>query len=451
MKQIRIKTAILVISMFGLTHCASQNDEDMVWLLAILDPVAPVETGGSNASISSPTDGSENENDGDETLEIPQDRPFSMEVNDIRGEADFIFENTTEYPIRIQVRDPYSPVTGSMVQIIEMNPNGTQNVVFRATSDENGNIQGSFTIPNREKPVVQIQVFYQGEEFFFEVNLEDLLEVNRDIYIWIDKIAQIENPDRDGDGIPNDKDDYPDDASRATKLTIPAESYYTVSYEDLYPKQGDADFNDYVVRVVNEEDLNAKGEVVRIRGRYTHVAKGAGYNHTLHLRLPEEARGNYTLTRKNPNGNEYFRDSFVLESKGSIHLLPESNTTIPQSNTASSQTFRLGDSSEFELVLEEPIPKMILGKSPYDLYIFVKNTNREIHFLGFYKNEDGSDRYLDPAGFPWALLVPGDFHWPLERKNIHDGYPNFHPWYTSQGQNHRDWYESPVSEYLFSY
>lgn len=457
MKKLLTRALLLGFVSLSMAQCASREDEDYIWLLAVLQPVAPVENstllvgGGEGGTSDSTTPPQTSTEENPPQPDVWDSTTFSMTVNDIRGTDSFLFETTTEYPLRIQVRDPINPVSGSMVQIIDLNPNGSQTVIFRATTDESGNLSGSFIIPNREDPRVILHVIYQGEEHFFEIHLSQVIEINRDIYVWLDRITSIENPDRDGDRVPNHLDDYPDDPTRATRIQIPHDSFYSIAYEDLYPTQGDADFNDYVVRVINEEDLNAQGKVVRIRGRYTHVAKGAGYNHTLHLKMPSHVSGTYTLTRKKPNGTVYLQETKALPSTGSLELLPASNTTLAQSNTALGQTLILGDTAEWELILSEPVTKQSLGKAPYDLYIYVLNTKREIHFLGHYKKPDGSDQYLDSAGFPWALLVPENFHWPLEKKNIHDGYPDFHGWYSSQGANYREWYKNKIGTYLFPY
>ncbi|WCL50089.1 LruC domain-containing protein [Leptospira sp. GIMC2001] len=433
------KNKTLIILFVGLlfSSCATQEDENYAWLVTLFQPVAPVEE-GTDPPLSEPDDTD------------PVTVPFSMDILDINGPVDFLFENTTTFPIRVVVKDPNNPVNGLLVQVRNLNPDNVQTVIFRAVTDESGAVTGSFTINNRAEPKVMLEVIYMGTQYFIEVDLQNVLEINRDVYIWINQIEQIANPDLDSDSVPNDLDDYPEDPNRATKIRIPSESYYTIAYEDLYPKQGDADFNDYVIRVINEEDLNKEGKVVRIRGEYTHVAKGAGYNHTLNLRLPSVVAGDYTLRRSKPNGDVYFEESKRLNSQDVINLLPSSNTTITQSNTDASQTFTEGDTATWELILDEPVPLLTLGKAPYDLYIYVQNTKLEVHFLGLYKNADGTDQYLDPAGFPWAFLVPGEFEWPLEKANMHSAYPNFNQWYTSAGTIFSDWYKTKLSTYLFS-
>jgi LruC domain-containing protein len=435
----KFKSLGLLLVGFSLAFsCASKEDPNYLWLMAILQPVAPVD--GSSQSLPG--------------TDSPDETTFSMTIEDINGGSDFLFENTTTYPLRIKVRDLINPISGTLVQIIELDHQDVAgNAVFKAITDESGNVTGSFTINNREEPKVQLQVTYLAKDYFFEVNLLNVVELSRDIYLFTSPLTQVAPPiqDADGDGIQDSDDEYPNDATRSTKLRIPSESFYTVCYEDLFPKMGDADFNDYVVRVYNEEDLDSQGRITRIRGYYTHVAKGAGYNHTLHIKFPKSVSGNLTLKRAKPNGSEYYSNSSYLQKDESLMILPESNTTISQSNTNQGQSFALGDKAEWELVLDNPVPKLEMGNAPYDLFIHVKNTNLDIHRLGFYKNADGSDKYLDPAGFPWAFLIPGEFSWPLEKKNINKAYSFFDDWYISSGVNYKEWYLTKDTSQVFSF
>jgi LruC domain-containing protein len=425
--------ALWIGSLALLISCESRQDENLVWLFAVLQP-----NSGENTGVGY-------------DLEEPYTEDFSMIIEDVQGSDGFIFENTTTFPVRIQVLDPIAPIQGSTVQIVEQGGSAQTQLLFRATTDDTGNVTGSFTINNREEPVVQLQVLYQGKTYQFEIRMVGIRELSRRIIIDNAFLTQIQDPDRDGDGIPDRLDDYPDDPVRASKIRIPTESFYTIAFEDLYPKQGDADFNDYVIRAFHEEDLNAQGQVVRIRGSYTHVAKGAGYNHRLRIKFPSAIIGEYQLKRYKPDNTLYLDTSSSLGSANSVELLPISNTTIPHSNAERGQVFKPGDRAEFELTLSSPVSKSDLIKAPYDLYVYVENTKQEIHFLGLYTREDGSDPYLDPAGFPWAFLVPGEFRWPLEKRNIHNAYPQFQPWYESGGQSFQSWHKVGVDSEIFSF
>ena len=86
---------------------------------------------------------------------------------------------------------------------------------------------------------------------------------------------------------------------------------------------------------------------------------------------------------------------------------------------------------------------------PYDLYIYVLNTKHEIHFAGRYTKADGTDQYLDATGFPWAVMIPGNWKWPYEKSDARTAYSKFQSWYESKGTVDLDWYEFPNLNSVF--
>lgn len=413
-----LQILVAFLGMLMVSAC-TREDENLAWLLAVTDPLADIEPTTEAETI-----------------------PFHMDVEDVNGPTDFVFENTTTYPVRVTVIDGVNPVDSTLVQIMEYTSGGPR-VSFRAVTDAEGNVSGSFTIENRAEPRVTVELTYLGKEYRFEIDLTNVREIKR--YIYVDGyLEQIEISDRDGDGIADELDDYPDDAGRATLVKIPADNYFTIAFEDLFPTPGDADFNDYVVRVKSEQDLDAQGKVVRMRSEFTHVAKGAGYNHTFHMKLP--GTGQYTLKRTAADGTVALDTALPLSDAG-VEILPSSETTLAQSNTATGQSFVTGMTAQFEAVFETPLTGLAF---PYDMYLYVKNTKKEIHFPGKYTNSDGSDPYMDANGFPWALLIPGDWSWPLERNNIHQAYPLFQSWYETAGQQAADWYKTADFNLVFN-
>lgn len=46
---------------------------------------------------------------------------------------------------------------------------------------------------------------------------------------------------------------------------------------------------------------------------------------------------------------------------------------------------------------------------------------------------------------PQMLVLPGNWVWPIENKNIHSGYPQFANWTNNQDEN-KEWYKNPVQE-----
>jgi LruC domain-containing protein len=256
--------------------------------------------------------------------------------------------------------------------------------------------------------------------------------------------------DSDNDGVPDSKDIYPNDPNKAFKVRIPATGYYTLSFEDLYPTAGDADLNDYTLYLYFEEDINANGDIVEIRSRYQHVAKGAGYNHSLYLRLPPSISiSNFTTTIFDSRGVN-LNSGTSLNNPGSsvtsalpIYNNQDSNITIPSQNVTSGSVFNPGRIAKTVIRFSTPIKRTVLGTAPYDLYAKVITTGREIHFPGKYYGTQfgaGKDDYLDANGFPWAVLVAGEFKWPLERQNIYTAYAKFTNWSKSKGAYDNDWY-----------
>jgi len=420
------KVLIVMFITMAVTRCTTDN-EAKKWLEAKDTESPPTEALNSPATIS---------------------ESFTMDITDERGSAAFIFENVSTVDLYTIVLDADNPVAGSLVQIKERN--GTNNrVIFQAVSSASGEVTGSFTI-DTVIDIVQLVINYKGKEHKFDIQVKELLKIGRKIY-FNSSITPTQVMDTDADGIPDDQDAYPNDATKATMVRYPAQSTYTLAFEDLYPNKGDADFNDYVLSISHEEDLDAQGKVVAIRGNYVHIARGAGYKHTLHMRLPSLDQATLVKKHTKPNGTIVSNTTTTLTDGQDLDLMPRSDTTISQSNTGTSQPFKIGDSLAFELTFTQPIDRTSLGSAPYDIFIKVINTGHEIHLTGKYQATDGSDIYLDSDGFPWALLVPNSWQWMYERKNIHDAYPNFINWYSSNGVVNRDWYDLPVDTFVFPY
>ncbi|HBS04158.1 MAG TPA: LruC domain-containing protein, partial [Leptospiraceae bacterium] len=252
-------TLMTLFLMTGLVSCNSSEDPNLTWLLGLADGTSQSTTGQVSST------------------EIP----FSYNIDNIQqGTGDFVFETNKSIPVEILVEDPDGGVQGTRVLIRDANG---ERVLFRAVTDEAGNATGVVTVNQDEQSAV-IEVEYNGQTLYVDLDITDVLQATVTVLVRV-RADVSEIADADGDGVPDNEDDYPQDPDRATVVRVPAEGFYRVAYEDLYPKRGDADFNDYVVQVYHEQDLNASGKLVELRSYYTHIAKGAGYDHTLHLAL----------------------------------------------------------------------------------------------------------------------------------------------------------------------
>jgi LruC domain-containing protein len=351
-----------------------------------------------------------------------------------------------------------NPVAGALVELF--NPNGNT-LLFSQISSPTGKLAGSIVVNYTDTGILASMAANVTANGSKQVSVPIRREESGDIKLVVNILGiQVSTEtvdsstptvvvvDTDKDGVPDSRDAFPNDPNKAFKLRIPSTGYYTVTFEDLYPNLGDADLNDFTLYMVNEEDLNAKGEIVEIRSNFQHVAKGAGYNHELFLRLPAGISVSSFETK-------IYEGTGVLTNLGTRILNPTSAQTNALSiynknrsdftlyyvkNDMLSQVFRPGYIAKTVIKFTIPINRSVLGTAPYDLYAFVHNTNHEIHFPGkvFSNNVD---KYIDSKGFPWAIIVPGGFQWPLAGENMESSYPEFKSWSNSFGAIDSDWYK----------
>jgi len=401
-----------------LSFCSSANDPNYLWLLSIAS--APAPTGPV---------------------------PISMTIDDKGGSDTFLFDTTRSVSVFVTVQDPVAPTSGALIQILETSGDATGFTLFQATSSASGNVQGSFTV-NQTTKQVTLRLTLNGTVYNWLIDISNVQQISRFLFLQA-AITVAPIIDTDGDGVADDQDAFPLDPTRSATVHLPAQGFYTVAYEDLFPVRGDADFNDYVRKIRYEEDLNANGQITRVRGYLQHLAHGAGYSHTLNLTLAGVSNAQFHLQRFAQDGTSELDTTTTVPAFTNIQLMPNSSTTITSQNANPSDVYKPGKTAQFEITLTSPVAADSLGTMPLDLSLHVINTNKDIHFLGRYKDANGKDLYLDPNGFPWALMIPGSWQWPYERGNIHQAYLNFQNWYSSAGVQNPDWYLSPVTGKVF--
>ncbi|EQA55768.1 LruC domain-containing protein [Leptospira kmetyi] len=371
-------------------------------------------------------------------------------VNDQVGTAPFTYNTVQTIPLNLVVTDKQSkPVIGATVIVSD----NQGNILFQGISDNTGKVSGTITM---ETAVGQItlEITANGESITNVINLINVIGINREIKYEILLPVVTAPTDTDKDGVPDTLDAYPQDPTRSSLIRIPSEGVSTVAYEDLYPSAGDADLNDYVVHIRNEEDLNAVGDVIRLRGTYQHVARGAGYKHTFFIKLPVSVGAKYSRKVVRDDGKEITALNTINVSSADlnagIQIHEESNKTTSNPNVNPGGVYKPGHIATIEIVFNSPVKKSAIGNYPYDIFIKVINTGKEIHFPGLYKNANGTDKYLDSNQFPWAILVPGSWKYPYEgldiRKDTQTGYKEFNLWVASKGTSYKDWYKHITNE-----
>lgn len=400
-------------------------------------------SGSSNNSNSGSNSGSSNSGSGSSS-----DSGSSATGNNTA--PPFTYNTVQTIPLNLVVTDKQSkPVIGATVIVSD----NQGNILFQGISDNTGKVSGTITM---ETAVGQItlEITANGESITNVINLINVIGINREIKYEILLPVVTAPTDTDKDGVPDTLDAYPQDPTRSSLIRIPSEGVSTVAYEDLYPSAGDADLNDYVVHIRNEEDLNAVGDVIRLRGTYQHVARGAGYKHTFFIKLPVSVGAKYSRKVVRDDGKEITALNTINVSSADlnagIQIHEESNKTTSNPNVNPGGVYKPGHIATIEIVFNSPVKKSAIGNYPYDIFIKVINTGKEIHFPGLYKNANGTDKYLDSNQFPWAILVPGSWKYPYEgldiRKDTQTGYKEFNLWVASKGTSYKDWYKHITNE-----
>ncbi|MEE8059061.1 MAG: LruC domain-containing protein [Pseudomonadales bacterium] len=272
--------------------------------------------------------------------------------------------------------------------------------------------------------------------------------------------------DSDADGIVDSEDEFPDDYDRAYSAYYPSNiDYVTLAYEDNWPKTGDYDMNDLVIRERLQTTYNANGD---ISGFIIHGyidARGAAYHNGFALRLLNlSAADVYSATLsiagvtydKVPESNQ---TNPVLVLWNDTHVFTETNEAGSCQHFNTRKDCTQFSPVSFTLDVSFANSPASLNHSSIDYFIFrTNNRGREIHFADypptdlfdqtqFGRYDDTSDvntgRYFRNAqNLPWALQINTAWRYPQEYIDIIWAYPDYGDWAESSGQDNQNWYQT---------
>jgi LruC domain-containing protein len=277
--------------------------------------------------------------------------------------------------------------------------------------------------------------------------------------------------DADGDGVVDSLDEFPDDSERAYVVSYPLDSasgWGTLAFEDMWPRQGDYDFNDLVLHWRFDTVLNADLEIKDIEAEFSIRAVGASFNNSFAIEFPFLAENVETFSGTGA-GEPY--EMPIIEAGDNLIIKVISNTndfvTVSGStfwNTQLDQPNYAPVSLSFDLTLSEPydvnsVPEWGL----WNPFVIVNQVDgHEIHLPGlpptihadlnlFGEEDDTSNpetgRYYKTIdNLPWALNLPISWYYPIEKKQITQTYYGFAPWAESGGNLYQDWYELNPSQ-----
>ena len=369
---------------------------------------------------------------------------------------------TNSIPIDLIVKDQNGvAVSGVIIKIYDASSNGY--VLFQALSDGSGRVTGTLPIQMNSSSIFVYGQAYKGGYTSSMQAIEIVKDVSGTLKVMlllkdfvldttIAALNALPITDTDGDGVEDANDAYPSDATKAFKTRFPSmrDKVYSLNIENNWPNPTNRDLNDYTVQFYNEEDTNATGGIVEIRGNYQIIVRGR-YDYesqTLQLRLPglgiSEYKATYyrydgtqrpsswtvstvsggvdtaltvnnPLTITNPTAAQ-LKDNLVLIPKTSSNATTDvllNNAGAPSTHSTGGysstfKTFRPGDIGRVSIKLTSPATRDEVGNAPYDLYLryfqtpSTSGSAKEIHVAG--------------SGYVWAS---GDstycpYHAPVE-------------------------------------
>ena len=277
------------------------------------------------------------------------------------------------------------------------------------------------------------------------------------------------NADTDGDGIQDGEDDYPNDPARAFNNYLPAAGYGSLAFEDLWPVQGDYDFNDLMLDYRFTTITNAQNKVAEIQGSFVVRAIGAGFKNGFGFQLPNN----------NIDENDIFVDGYRIE-EGYINLSAngieedQNKPTVIVFDNANNILHGSGgfgvnvDESPYvepdTLVISMIITPNIYIAAEFDLInfnpflIINKIRGKEVHLANypptnladvsyFGTMDDDSNptigRYYKTANnLPWVIKISESYDYTIEKAEITSGYLKFSNWAASSGLLYPNWYQN---------
>lgn len=276
--------------------------------------------------------------------------------------------------------------------------------------------------------------------------------------------------DSDGDGVADNIDLYPSDATKAYNNWYPSQNVWgTLAYEDLWPTKGDFDFNDMVIAYKVKIITNAQNKVVELQPRFYIKAIGAtiqsGFGIQFDNLTPSDIASINGYQISGSTINLAANGTEIGDSKAVVIAFDSPETSInrvsssPFFNTLPGEPKGTSDTVSLSIVFANPLASATLGQAPYNPFIFRSNERgHEVHLPNYQPTskvdlslfntyQDASNisqgRYYKTINnLPWALNIVDQFDYPAERNDIIKCYFNFDDWAQTDGTNAPDWYKN---------
>ncbi|MDX2188865.1 MAG: LruC domain-containing protein [Bacteroidota bacterium] len=272
--------------------------------------------------------------------------------------------------------------------------------------------------------------------------------------------------DSDNDGISNAFDMYPNDPQRGFDSYFPSlNTFGSLCFEDLWPGKGDYDFNDLVINYNFQQVMNGQNQIVDLKGRFVIKAIGASYKNGFGIQLPISSDKisavlgpvlNQNLVQIAANGTE------IGQNSATIIIFDNPDMLVNRTGGAYFNTdvnFSKGSSDTVKITINfnTPINASDLGSIPYNPFIIINQQRGiEVHLvdkaptslvttslLGTsddFSSINLSKYYRTPKNLPFAINLPVEFDYPIEKSAINTAHLKFGTWAESSGASNPDWY-----------
>lgn len=270
--------------------------------------------------------------------------------------------------------------------------------------------------------------------------------------------------DSDADGVPDEQDEFPNDYRRTYSSYYPnANDWVTLAFEDNWPKLGDYDMNDLVVRERMQTIYSADGGISGLKITGYVDARGAANANGFGVRLLDRAPDILESATFTIDGNIYNKSAEAFQSDLVITMFSNAKVYTQTGQSGQCSLFNTNEScASFDSVpfeLDMRFENDISGLLHSDLDFFIYRTNKrghEIHFAGYPATDladsflfgqaaDDSDPnigryYLSDQNLPWGLQLNTDWDYPREYIDVLWAYPAYEDWVESGGALAQDWY-----------
>jgi len=274
-------------------------------------------------------------------------------------------------------------------------------------------------------------------------------------------------PDTDGDGVPNNLDDFPNDPTRAFTNYYPAKGQFgSLAFEDLWPAKGDYDMNDLVIDYNFTIISNAQNKIVDIlpvfyvRAVGAYLQNGFGFQFDNLLPGAVGSVSGYSLR----NSYISLASNGVENSQGNAVIIVYDNAANVTHatggnffNTQKNVPYALSDSIKMTIHFAIPQDASVVGTAPYNPFL-IKNMQREVEIhlpdriptslanQGLFgtgndnSNPSAGRYYKTSTNLPWAINLVQRFDYTWENVQVITGYLKFGNWAESGGSAYPDWY-----------